>query len=164
MAHRKQPYRNALKKLKKERDVLKHQLSDVASVRSSLLKKQSDLTFEHHSVTCIKNEVLKELKFYNPYHPYLDVTKVISKHLNLEAALDYRIAAPVVTDEPYNNTARITLYFKTPNQGKQIGVLYFSREALFGSNELRSYIDDENIKWISEHLARQLYDYFRKQK
>ena len=158
---KKQPYRNALLKLKKERASLNILYKENQCLNASALYKQKEAQSllqsaaeDKEQIEILRNEMLKELKQYNPYHPSLH-TNVDVTNVTIDDALRYRISAPSVNWDDTQKCGMVSINcHKQPN--KQETVVFGFSEALV--KDCERYISEDMIDIISKQIATDLME------
>ncbi len=156
---KKQPYRNALLKLKKERASLDSLYKENLRLNANALYKQQEAhdllnsaAQDKERAEKLRNEVLKELKQYNPYHPALH-NNIVVENIIITDALRYRISAPYINwdDNLHSGSVRIVCH-KQPNQYETLSFgfteSFIEERVIYRSDEL---IDD-----ISKTITKEL--------
>jgi len=156
---KKQPYKNALLKLTKERSSLDSLYKENQRLNANLLYKQKEAqtllrsaAVDKEKMEQYRDSLQKELRDVNPYHPNLypnDLTFNVSK----EDALRYRISSPSMSWDDNNNQGiiRMVCYNQT---GKYETVAYaFSGALIKDRNE---YINEELVEDLGKTIARDL--------
>jgi hypothetical protein len=163
--NKKQPYRNALLKLKKERNFLESLYKENQRLNANLLYKRKEAQTLLYEAAQEKDEAAKirleaenELQKANPYHPMLMATRDINANatyepIDIHYALTYRLAAPSITWNESENrgVVKITCH-KQPNRYETLA--YGFSEALIKSGNVNDY--QETIKSLSEEIAEEL--------
>jgi len=162
---KKQPYRNALLKTKKERDSLENLVKENHRLKASLLYKREEAQTLLHSAAQDKEQseiILKraedELRKANPFHPMFMREKELSESaasVNMNYALTYRMTAPHLQWNEENNHG--TIKFTCHKQfGEYETVGYGFTEAFIRD---RNLIDQEEFMTeFSKDIARQLME------
>lgn len=158
---KKQPYRNTLLKLKKERSSLISLYKENQRLNASALYNQKEAQTllkstaqDKEQVELLRNEVLNELKQYNPYHPAL-CSSVKVQNNTIEDALRYRIASPRVDWNDTQKSGAISIVcHKQPERYETIA--YGFSDALIKNCD--TYISEDMVDKISKDIATDLIE------
>ena len=156
---KKQPYRNALLKLKKERFSLDSLYKENQRLNANLLYKREEAQSllksaaqDKESAEKLRDAANKELEHINPYHPELFNSFSIGS-VTIEEALRYRISSPVIGWDDQQNIGLIRLTCHKQS-GNYETVAYGFSDALIKNS--KRYISEEFIEDISKNIAKEL--------
>lgn len=156
---KKQPYRNALLKLNKERSSLDSLYKENQRLNANLLYKREEAQTllksaaqDKEKAEKLRSAALQELKQINPYHPDLFNSHNID-NATIDDALRYRMASPVIgwNDNQHMGMVRLTCY---KQYGKYETVAYGFSEALIKNGN--RYISEKFIDDLSKSIALEL--------
>jgi len=158
---KKQPYRNALLKLNKERSSLDSLYKENQRLNANLLYKREEAQAllksaaqDKEKAEKLHESALKELKQSNPYHPDLFSNHTIGS-ATIEDALRYRITRPVIgwNDDQNMGVVRLICH---KQHGSYETVAYGFSGALIKNNN--KYISENFIDDLSKSIAMELIE------
>jgi len=156
---KKQPYRNALLKLKKERDSLCALFKENQRLNANALYNQEEARTLLKSAFTDKeqakrmyDEARKELKNTNMFHPMLNAEYAINAS-STDTALMYRIARPSMNwnDESNSGAVYITCYNQKTNKHERLAFGFSAEYVKNGRYNYDGFIDD-----MGKEIANQL--------
>lgn len=159
---KKQPYRNALLKLKKERSSLDGLYKENQRLNANLLYRQEEARAllrsaaeDKEKVERLHNAVREELKNVNPYHPDLTLAgiHIASGTFSVEDAMRYRISIPSTNWNDARQEGVVRLTYQEQNGRRETAAYGFSGKLIKNG---KSYISDEFIEDLSKSIAIQL--------
>lgn len=164
MSKRKQPGRNFFLKLKSKKEQLK-QLQHEAEVKvyeAVEAKKTADALAKQLRTKLQREDDIEEtleceLQNENKYHPLLFPDFNIAATYSMPEFCQYRMTVPQSWWSDIDCAGMVRVVCKKPGQeSEELGV-GFSEAALFQASHITT---EKSIKWLSESIARQLWDIF----
>lgn len=158
---KKQPYRNALLRLRKKHVLLDSLYKENQCLNADALYKREEAqtllksaVHDKEQTEVLHKEALKELKQYNPYHPALCSITEIQGVSTEDHVLRYRISAPRIgwNDEKKSGMVRMVCYEQSSNNYKTVAY-GFSAKLI---NDCKEIINEDYIDMISNDIAREL--------
>jgi hypothetical protein len=157
---KKQPYRNALLKLTKERSSLDSLYKENQRLNANLLYKQKEAHSLLTSAAMDKEKAekyfdnaRKELQTVNPYHPDLMSVHTISDTFRVEDVLRYRMAMPTVHWDDFHQQGIVKLVYHKQGGGRETVAFGFS-EAYIKDDD--RYINADVIEDMGKAIATEL--------
>ena len=167
MKRKKQPYRNTIKKLKRQQEELSIVQNENQRLRESLRTRNEELTTkikhaddQERKASRMKDVATSELKRSNPYHPLLDAaiqtTINDSKHVIFDDILEYRISSPYVDWQSSDRPAVVKLQFGRRDPYTKFQTNYAISEHVLMDFSNNPYIYQDMINNIGKDIANEL--------
>jgi len=157
---KKQPYRNALLKLTKERSSLDSLYKENQRLNANLLYKQKEAHSLLTAAAVDKEEAekyfdnaRKELQFVNPYHPDLMSIHMVNSTFQTEDVLQYRMTVPTLDWNDQEQTGIVKFVCHKQNNNYQTIAFGFSQAYIKNCDR---YINMNLIEDISKTIATEL--------